>query len=129
MPAPDISAILGISGPLFAAIGAGLLAYDALQGPMQAHRQRKFQTRAEGVLSIHRYLSTTYPSPPYSADEVSEVKAKLEKERDDKLAQLQAESAASDIEYRLLVSNLAFWGFLLVAIGSLAQGAAAWITW
>ncbi len=127
MNASDISAILGISGPLFAAVGAGLLAYDALQGPMQTHRLRKFQTRAEGVLSIHRYLSTTYPSPPYTEKEVSEAKAKLEKERDEKLAQLQAEAAASDIEYRLLVSNLAFWGFLLVAIGSLAQGVSAWI--
>ena len=96
---------------------------------MQAHRQRKFQTLADAVHSMHRYLSTTYPSPPYTAEEESEAKAKLEKERDEKLAQLQAESAASDIEYRLLVSNLAFWGFLLVAIGSLAQGAAAWIAW
>lgn len=96
---------------------------------MRAHVQRKFQKRAEGVQSTHRYLSTTYPSPPYTAEEVSEAKARLDKERDGRLAHLQAEAAASDLEYRLLVSSLGFWGFLLVAIGSLAQGVAAWIAW
>lgn len=129
MSTSDISAILGISGPLLAAIGAGLLAYDALQGPMRAHIQRKFQTRADGVQSMYRYLITTYPSPPHTAVEVSEAMAKLDKERNEALAKLQAEIAASELKYRLFVSNLAFWGFLFVATGSLAQGVAAWIAW
>jgi len=127
MPAPELSTLFGIAGPLVAAIGAALLAYDALQGPMRSHVQRKFQTRAEGVIALHRYLSRTYPSPPYTAEEVAEAKAKLDKERDDSLAQLQEEAAASDLEYRLQISNLAFWGFLLVAIGCLLQAAAAWL--
>lgn len=123
----SLSKPLAIVGPLLAAIGAALLAYDALQGPMQFQLQRRFKSRAEGILHRHRYLSTTYPSPPYTDEEVAAARAQLNMEQDDGLAELEAEAAASELRYRLLVSNLGFWGFILVTIGSLAQVIAAWV--
>lgn len=127
MPSPTITTLLGITGPVLATIGAGLLAYDALQSPMQTHIQRSFKKRIHGANWKHRYLSSSYPSPPYTTAEVEAAKAKLDKERDESLAQIEAEAAESELKYRLLVSHLGFWGFVLVAVGSFAQALAAWL--
>jgi hypothetical protein len=112
-----LSTCLSIAGPVLAALGAFLLAYDAFQGPMRAHIQRHFQTRAKALADYHRWSATTYPSPPYSAEEV----AAASEERRKVLERLQAESAESELTHRLLVSRLAGWGFILVAVGSLMQ--------
>ncbi|WP_120968051.1 hypothetical protein [Comamonas sp. lk] len=119
----SVSTLLAIIGPLLALLGAALLAYDAFQAPMQVQRQRHFKSRIDGLLRLHQYLSTTYPSPPYSADEVAAAKT----QRDEMMAELQAELETSELNYRLRVSNLALWGFILIALGSCAQVAAAWI--
>lgn len=104
-----------------------MLAYDAMQGPMHHHLQQRPKKRAQGIQNLYSYLRTTYPSPPYTADEAESAIAHLDKERDKYLTRLETESAAAELSYRLLVSNLAFWGFLLIALGSLAQATAIWI--
>lgn len=120
----NISKLLAIIGPLLATFGAALLAYDAFQAPMQLHLQRRFKSRIDSLLRLHQYLSTSYPSPPYTADEVATAKA----QRDEEMAQLKSELIACELKYRLRVSDLALWGFVLVAIGSGAQAVAAWMT-
>jgi hypothetical protein len=98
-----------------------LLAYDAFQGPTRTHEQRSLKARADSIESLFRYLATTYPTPPYTPEDLENVR----KERDSKLAALLAEGDASELKHRLLVEKLAFWGFVLVSVGSSAQAIGA----
>ena len=121
MSSHALSSALAFLGPLLAAVGAALLAYDAFRGPTRTHERRSFTARAESIESLFRYLATTYPSPPYTTEDLESVR----KQRDSKLAALLAEGDASELKHRLLVEKLAFWGFVLVAVGSSAQAIAA----
>lgn len=123
-----LASILARAGPLLAMVGAVLLAYDAFQAPMRFHMNRHFKGRAEGIKSVHNYLIGTFPSPPYTQTEVENEKMKLEEKLRAELSALQSEADASELEYRLTVSNLALCGFILVAIGSFAQAVVAFLS-
>ncbi|MDR6586362.1 hypothetical protein J2W50_004586 [Herbaspirillum frisingense] len=119
----NISTFFAITGPLLATFGAALLAYDAFQAPMQIHLQRRFDVRMNSLLRLHQYLSTTYPSPPYTADEVAIAQA----QRDEALEKLKSELNTNELDYKRRVSDFALWGFIFVAVGSVAQAASAWM--
>lgn len=127
MDASCFSTPLAVLGPILAMVGAALLAYDAAHGPMRNHIHRRFELQAKAWNDIYRKLKTTFPSPPYTPEEVAREQAELERQCDEQFAAIQAEATQSDLEHRELTAKLAFWGFTLVAIGSLAQALAAWL--
>lgn len=120
--------ILGILGPLIAAIGAALLTYDVLRGPVRWYEQVYFhrgRLRAEARIneSVLKGLSSL-PSPPYSDDEKKKlIEAQIEKYKATVLKQ-EDKTSQKDLDERFRSQQLGFRGFALVAIGSLLQAAA-----
>jgi hypothetical protein len=120
--------VLGVLGPLIAAIGAALLTYDALRGPVRWYDQVFFHRgalRAEARIheSVLKGLSSL-PSPPYSDDQKRQlIDAEIEKYKSS-VVKHEDETSQKDLDERVRSQKLAFCGFGLVAIGSLLQAAA-----
>lgn len=120
--------ILGVLGPLVAAIGAALLTYDVLRGPVRWYEQVFFHRgalRAEARIheSVLKGLSSL-PSPPYSDDQKRQlIEAEIEKYKASVLKH-EDETSEKDLDERVRSQKLGFYGFGLVAIGSLLQAAA-----
>jgi len=120
--------ILGVLGPLVAAIGAALLTYDVLRGPVRWYEQVFFHRgRLRAEARIHESLLkslSSLPSPPYSDDEKRKlIDAQIEKYQATVLKQ-EDETSEKDLDERFRSQKLGFYGFGLVAIGSLLQAAA-----
>ena len=70
MSAHALSAILAFLGPLLAAVGAALLAYDAFQGPNRTREQSRHKAQTETIDAMYRYAASKFtdPSPPHTAE-------------------------------------------------------------
>jgi HD superfamily phosphohydrolase len=117
-----IAKILGVLGPVTAAIGAALLTYDALRGPVRWYDQIYFhRARLRTDTRIHESLLkslSSLPSPPYSEEEKKQLmNEQIEKHKMRVLAE-EDQTADKDLEERFYSQKLALWGFGLVAVGS-----------
>lgn len=120
--------LLGVLGPLVAAIGAALLTYDVLRGPVRWYQQVFFHRGAlRADARIHESLLkrlSSFPSPPYSDDQKRQlIDAQIESYKASVLKH-EDEASEKDLSERVRSQKLGFIGFGLVAIGSLLQAAA-----
>ena len=121
--------VLGVIGPLLAAIGAALLAYDAFRGPTRWY-QLIFPLRdtLRGAERLHAHnlnVLRDLPIPPYTQ---AEKKKRIDEEIKSYTEHVNVEEDKfdrRDLEERLRSQRLAKRGFLLVAVGSLLQALAA----
>ena len=120
-----IVTFLGIGGPLLAMFGAALLAYDAFQGPQHAVFLRRYRGYIAHQVDYFKILSKTFPSPPYTQDEVKDHMGRLQREKDEAIGKLETDAYDEDMTHKHRVFRLAWIGFLLVAFGSLMQAAAS----
>lgn len=127
-----VSLVLAIAGPAVTAGGALLLAYDALHGPAAWYLREFFGARSWELLrqdherNIKRLREL--PMPPYTPEEiqrlVDDAQARfreLEWEGRERIR----ETTSSNL---FRSQRLALWGLALVAVGSLCQSVAAWLS-
>ena len=121
------STITGASGPLVAAMGAALLAYDVWRAPsrwweevyfprgrLQGHREVR-----DMAVELHRRL----PVPPYSAEAVERFVQKINEQYETNAAESQADEDKRELKRRMARSNRGFLGFGLIVVGSFLQAA------
>jgi hypothetical protein len=120
--------LIGVLGPLVAAIGAAILVVDALRGPVRWYefidwpraRLKVENEQHKRFLRRLKELPATYPE-----DERQRL-IEHEFERHEKTIDNDQETIAkADLKERLHTFNLAFWGFGLIAVGSIMQSLAA----
>lgn len=121
-----VATSLAVVGPLMATVGAAFLAYDAVRGPMRWYQQVFF---VRGALKLARENRDAgkrgYTTPPYPASEVERALHEADERYAKRIADIEEEAADADLKERFRSQKLAFWGFLLVAVGSLMQAVAA----
>jgi hypothetical protein len=125
-----VAKILGVLGPLIAAIGAFILILDVLRGEVRwwglVHvPNARFKTENE---QHKRFLKRLAELPSgYPEDERKKLLEKEIERHDSTTYTNQEEFSEEDLKERKLSVRLAVWGFLFILIGSLMQsGAAIW---
>ena len=124
--------VLAIAGPLLTAGGALLLAYDALHGPAAWYLREFFGARSWELLrqdherNIKRLREL--PMPPYKPDEIQRLVDDAEARF--KALEWQGRERLRDTTISGLFRSqrLAVSGLMLVAVGSLCQSLAAWLS-
>lgn len=121
-----VARFLAVIGPLLAALGAGLLAYDAFRGPLRWFDQ-VFLVRGRLKLAEELRAGRTrgFTVPPYSESDADQAKQNAESGYKQEVSEIQEQVAQKDLAERFRSRMLAGWGFLLVLIGSLMQAVAA----
>lgn len=120
--------LLGIFGPLVAAIGAAILIIDVLRGPVRWTEyvdwpRARFKTENE---QHKRFLKRLAELPPNYPEDERKRLLEAEIERHDQTTYKEQEDLAKgDLQERNHSIRLAFWGFLFVLVGSLMQSLAA----
>jgi hypothetical protein len=123
--------LCGILGPLVAAVGALLLAYDAFRSPVRWHKfVDSYRKRLEAEKRMHESILKDYrslPIPPYSDQEIKRLADEEIRRFNERIEKEQEETSKDDLQERLYSFKLAAYGFLLVAIGSVMQAIAAYL--
>lgn len=125
-----MSKLLGVLGPLVAAIGAALLVIDALRGPVRWYEfidwpRARLKTENE---QHKRFIQRLHELPPNYPEDERERLIEHEMERHEKtIDDDQGAIAKADLQERLHTFSFAVWGFGLILAGSVMQSIAAYV--
>jgi hypothetical protein len=123
---------LAIAGPVVTAAGVLLLAYDALHGPAAWYLREFFGARSWELLrQAHErnvQVLRGLPMPLYTPEAIQRLVDEAEAQF--KALEWEGKEGVRDTTISGLRRSLrlALWGLLLVAVGSLCQAAAAWMS-
>jgi len=118
-----LSRLFGAIGPLLAAIGAGMLAYDVLRNPLRATYNKLISDGINSRRSIYTRLIERYNALPATLDQFT-VKRWIT-ETEEMMRQDRESSEAKRLEFELAEARssqrIGLWGFSLLALGSFLQ--------
>lgn len=124
--------VLGIAGPLLTAGGALLLAYDVLNGPAAWYLREFFGARSWELLRQHHERNIKrlreLPMPPYTPEEIQRLVDDAEAQFKELEWHGKERVRDTTIAGLFRSQRLALSGLVLVAVGSLCQSVAAWLS-
>lgn len=125
----SLGSILSIVGPALTALGAGLLAYDVLQGPIRLTRRQDRTDLLVEAKQDHdataRTLAQTEPAVTTGVHKL-EVAAN-EASFDSTVGEVHRDYAAALVREGAKTFRLAIWGLVLVMLGGIAETIAAFL--
>ena len=124
-----MSVILAVLGPLLMTVGALLLAYQVLRGPVEWYRKEFFgRGHLKALHELHGFLMSNIdvlPSPPYTPEAIEKLrKEELTKHRD-RIEKEDEQQRTQDLDVAFKVQKIALWGFALVGLGGICQAVGA----
>jgi hypothetical protein len=132
-PADAITAyhVLSVTGPVLTALGAALLAYDVMRGPLRLSFRREHAGRLDAEAAIRDEATRPFASARdgYSTDEREVVLAGINRKFEGVVrCAKDTFNAAATLEYdRAFYLGVA--GLVLVGLGSVCETTAAVLEW
>ncbi len=121
-----MSTVLAVVGPLLAAIGATLLAYDVLTNPGRAQRREANRKAGERWATFYKTFYDKFKDAPVaSVREIAEEYGRLAAEAPERRSEGTRLFEASHVETSRAYGVT---GLVLIAVGSLMQSAAVLLT-